>query len=320
MPDRFDTMTILVRVVDEGSLSAGARALRMPIATVSRRISELENRLGCELLLRSPRGLALTDTGTAYVAACRRILEDVAEAERGASGEFTAPRGTLTLTAPIVFGRLHVLPAITAFLRAYPEVDVRLELTDHPVGLHEERLDMAVRIGPLADSALIARKAGEVRSVVCASPDYLAERGTPVLPDDLSAHDCITFQRLMAPRNWTFGTGRRARTVPIHSRLAVNTAEAAIDAAEAGLGFTRVLSYQVAEAVRAGRLAIVLRGWEPDPWPVHLIYEPRALVPQKLRAFIDFAAPRLAAALAPAPDGDPSPSASGPADRRGFPP
>ena len=238
MPDRFETMSILVRVVDEGSLTAGARALRMPIATVSRRISDLEEILGTELLLRSPRGLSLTDTGTAYLAACRRILEDLAEAERSASGEFTAPRGTLTMTAPIVFGRSHVLPSITAFLRAYPEVDVGLELTDRPVNLRDEHLDMAVRIGPLADSALIARKVGNVRSVVCASPAYLEEYGTPEMPGDLSAHHCITFQNLMAPQTWAFGAGRRERTVPIHSRLSVNTAEAAIDAAEAGLGFT----------------------------------------------------------------------------------
>ena len=298
MPDRFETMSILVRVVDEGSLTAGARALRMPIATVSRRISDLEEILGTELLLRSPRGLSLTDTGTAYLAACRRILEDLAEAERSASGEFTAPRGTLTMTAPIVFGRSHVLPSITAFLRAYPEVDVRLELTDRPVNLRDEHLDMAVRIGPLADSALIARKVGNVRSVVCASPAYLEEYGTPEMPGDLSAHHCITFQNLMAPQTWAFGAGRRERTVPIHSRLSVNTAEAAIDAAEAGLGFTRVLSYQVGPALQAGRLATVLDDWEPEPWPVSLIYEPRALVPQKLRAFIDFAAPRITAALA----------------------
>ncbi len=297
MPDRFDTMSILVRVVDEGSLTAGARALRMPIATVSRRISELEEKLGTELLLRSPRGLSLTDTGTAYLAACRRILEDLAEAERCASGEFTAPRGTLTLTAPVVFGRLHVLPSINAFLRAYPEVDVRLELTDRPVNLHDEHLDMAVRIGPLSDSALIARKVGEIRSVVCVSPAYLSEHGKPRTPGDLSAQNCITFQSLMAPQTWTFGAGRREQTVPIHSRLTVNTAESAIDAAEAGLGFTRVLSYQIAKALRAGRLVTVLEDWEPEPWPVSLIYEPRALVPQKLRAFIDFAAPRIATAL-----------------------
>lgn len=298
MTDRLGTMAIFVRVVEEGSLTAGARALRMPIATVSRRISELEEKLGAELLLRSPRGLTLTDTGRSYVAACRRILEDVSEAERNASGEFTAPRGTLTMTAPIVFGRLHVLPSVTAFLRAFPDVDVRLELTDRPVNLREEHLDLAVRIGPLADSMFIARKVGEVRRIVCASPSYLKDREMPQVPGDLETLDGITFQSLMSPQTWRFGSGRHEKTVSVHSRLIVNTAEAAIDAAIGGLGFTRVLSYQAAAAIRAGRLLPLLEAFEPEPWPVHLVYEPRALIPQKLRAFLDFAAPRISAGMA----------------------
>ncbi|QIE54972.1 LysR family transcriptional regulator [Pikeienuella piscinae] len=298
MTDRLETMSIFVRVVDEGSLTSGARALRMPIATVSRRIGELEGKLGAELLLRSPRGLTLTDTGRTYVAACRRILEDVSEAERNASGEFTAPRGTLTMTAPIVFGRLHVLPAVSAFLRAFPDVDVSLELTDRPVNLREEHLDLAVRIGPLADSTFIARKVGEVRWIVCASPSYLEKRKAPKVPGDLADLDGITFQSLMSPQNWRFGSGRQEITVPVRSRLIVNTAEAAIDAAIDGLGFTRVLSYQAAAAIRTGRLAPLLQGFEPEPWPVHLLYEPRALIPQKLRAFLDFSAPRIAGGIA----------------------
>ncbi|GAA6202797.1 LysR family transcriptional regulator [Aquicoccus sp. SU-CL01552] len=298
MTDRLETMSIFVRVVDEGSLTSGARALRMPIATVSRRISELEGKLGAELLLRSPRGLTLTDTGRTYVAACRRILEDVSEAERNASGEFTAPRGTLTMTAPIVFGRLHVLPAVNAFLRTFQDVDVRLELTDRPVNLHEEHLDLAVRIGPLADSMFIARKVGAVRRIVCASPSYLEKRETPKLPGDLANLDGITFQSLMSPQDWRFGSGRQEFTVPVRSRLIVNSAEAAIDAAIDGLGFTRVLSYQAAAAIRAGQLVPLLQDFEPEPWPVHLLYEPRALIPKKLRAFLDFAAPRIAADIA----------------------
>jgi len=298
MTDRLETMSIFVRVVDEGSLTAGARALAMPIATVSRRISELEDKLGAELLLRSPRGLTLTDTGQTYLAACRRIIEEVAEAERNAGGEFTAPRGTLTMTAPIVFGRLHVLPAVTAFLRAYPEVDIRMELTDRPVNLHEEHLDLAVRIGPLSDSMFIARKVGEVRRVVCASPSYLETHQMPESPGDLAKLDAITFESLMSPPNWQFGSERPQKVGPMRSRLIVNTAEAAIDAAIDGLGFTRVLSYQVAAAIRAGQLVPLLQRFEPAPWPVHLVYEPRALIPQKLRAFLDFAAPRIATSMA----------------------
>jgi DNA-binding transcriptional LysR family regulator len=298
MTDRLETMSIFVRVVDEGSLTAGARALAMPIATVSRRIAELEDKLGAELLLRSPRGLTLTDTGQTYVAACRRILEEVAEAERNASGEFTAPRGTLTMTAPIVFGRLHVLPAVNAFLRSFQDVDIRLELTDRPVNLHEEHLDLAVRIGPLSDSMFIARKLGEVRRIVCVSPSYLEKHETPENPVDLEKLDTIAFQTVMAAPNWQFGSEQPQKVTLMRPRLIVNTAEAAIDAAIDGLGFTRVLSYQADQAIKAGRLVPVLQDFEPDPWPVHLLYEPRALIPQKLRAFLDFAAPRIAAGMA----------------------
>lgn len=298
MTDRLDTMAILVACVDTGSLSAGARQLRLPLATVSRRVAELESRLGTALLHRSARGLTVTDPGSAYVAACRRVLEDVAEAERIASGEFVAPRGLLTLTAPIVFGRLHVLPAVTAFLQAYPDVEIRLEQTDRPVSLQEENIDAAIRIGPLPDSSLRARRVGAVRKVLCASPGYLARRGRPEAPEELVHHDCITFGSLTAPDRWTFGAGRDARPVPVRSRLSVNTAEAAIDAAVAGLGVTRVLSYQIAAALAAGRLEILLAQFEPEPWPVSLLYRPGP-VPQKLRAFIDFAAERFENGLPP---------------------
>lgn len=294
MPDRLQTMAMLVRAVDEGSITSGARALGMPIATVSRRISELETELNAELVLRSPRGLALTDAGTAYVAACRRILEEVAEAERSASGEFSAPRGTLTLTAPIVFGRLHVLPVVTDFLQSHPEVDIRLHLTDHLLSLGEEHIDMAVRIGPLPDSGLIARRVGKVRRIVCASRAYLDKHGRPETPENLEGASCINLDQFLAAQIWSFEAEGKSLRIPVHNRLTVNTAEAALDAAESGLGFTRVLSYQAAPAIQAGRLETVLQAWEPEPWPIHLVYERRALLPQKLRAFIDFAAPRIA--------------------------
>ncbi len=292
MVDRLDSMFILVTAVDAGSFTAGARELGMPLATVSRRVAELEERLGAQLVTRSTRGLALTEAGATYVAACRRILEQVAEAERAAAGEFSMPRGLLTVTAPIVFGRIHMVPLITAFLKAYPDVDVRLHQGDRMVSFQEEHVDLAVRIGHLPDSSLRARRVGAVREVVCASPAYLAARGEPERAEDLAHHDCITFENLMVADRWRFGD----RQVRIGSRLIVNTADAAIGAAEAGLGLTRVLSYQVAEAVADGRLKIVLTGDEPEAWPVHLLYG-GGILPQKLRAFIDFAAPRLSAAL-----------------------
>ncbi|MBU2954783.1 LysR family transcriptional regulator [Marinobacter sp. F3R08] len=297
MPDRLKTMAMLVKVIDEGSISSGARALRMPVATVSRRISELEADLKAELVLRSPRGITLTDTGTAYVAACRRILDEVAEVERDASGEFSCPRGTLTLTAPIVFGRMHMLPVVTDFLQNHPDINIRLQLVDRQANLGEEHIDMAVRIGLLPDSSLIARQVGEVRRIVCASRSYLDEHGRPQTPRDIEGAPCINFDQQLAGQTWPFEAGGEALRIPVDTRLWVNTAEAAIDAAEAGLGFTRVLSYQAAPGLEAGRLETVLPDWEAAPWPIHFVYEQRALIPQKLRAFIDFAAPRIARRL-----------------------
>ncbi len=293
MADRLDSMSILVAAVDAGSLSAAARELGMPLATVSRRVAELEEGLRTQLLLRSARGLGLTEAGAAYVAACRRILEEVGEAERAAAGEYSTPMGLLSITAPIVFGRLHMLPVIAEFLKVYPDVDVRLEQSDRLVSLREEQIDAAVRIGHLPDSSLRARRLGEVRRVFCASPDYLAARGRPERAEDLADHACVSFESLVSADRWRFGEGREERQIRVRSRMVVNTAEAAIDAAVAGLGVTRVLSYQVARAVAEGRLEIILQNEEPEPWPVHIVYGGGGLVPQKLRAFIDFASPRL---------------------------
>lgn len=296
--DRLDAMSVLLAAVDSGSLSAASRRLGMPLATVSRKVMELEAHLKTRLLVRSSRRVALTDAGRCYVAACRTILEHVDEAERAAAGEYSAPRGNLLITAPIVFGRLHVLPVLTDFLKAHPDIDVRLILADGMVNLVEENIDVALRIGELPDSGLVATRVGSIRRVVCASPAYLAARGTPRSPADLGRHDCVTFEGLMSPAAWSFRVGKLDKRVPVRSRLVVNTAEAAIDAAAAGLGLTRVLSYQVAEALRDGRLALVLREFEPQPSPVNLVRSGQGMLPLKTRAFVDFAAPRLREAIA----------------------
>ncbi len=295
--DRLDSMSILVAVVEAGSLSAAARRLRTPLATVSRKISELEAHLGTRLLNRTTRRLVLTEAGESYIAACRRILEEVDEAERAAAGEYSAPRGELIVTAPIVFGRLHVLPVVIDFLRAYAEIAIRLTLADHAVNLLEEHVDVAVRIGALPDSSLVATRLGAIRRVVCASPGYFAARGVPQMPADLAAHDCVAFEGTSGTA-WRFAQGKSEESVAVRPRLVVNTAEAAIDAAIAGLGVTRVLSYQAAEALRAGTLALALAAFEPAPSPVHLVHAGGRLLPQKLRAFRDFAAPRIKARLA----------------------
>ena len=298
--DRLEAMSILVTTVEAGSLSAAARRLGTPLATVSRKVAELEAHLQTRLLNRSSRQLTLTDAGRSYVAACRRILEDVSDAERAVSGEYSAPKGELLVTAPIVFGRLHVLPVAIEFLAAYPDVDLRLALTDRLINLLEEHVDLATRIGELPDSSLIATRIGSSRHVECGSPAYFAQRGTPERPADLNRHSCVTFEGLAAADRWTFRMGKSDVSVAIRSRLAVNTATAAIDAAVAGLGITRVLSYQVANAVRAGALTVVLADFEPAPWPVSLVYAGGRLLPLKLRAFLDFAAPRLRAKLSDA--------------------
>jgi len=290
-------MSILVTVSEAGSLSAAARRLGTPLATVSRKVSDLETHLKTRLLNRSNRRVTLTDAGQSYVAACKRILEEVGEAERGAAGEYSAPTGDLTITAPIVFGRLHVLPVAVEFLKAYPDIDIRIALADRVVNILEDHVDLAVRIGELPDSSFRARRLGSTRRVVCGSPAYFAARGAPKNPAELGAHDCITFEGMMSADAWTFTIGKSDAAVAIHSRLVVNTAEAAIDAATAGGGITRVLSYQAAAAVRAGALAIVLQDFEQVPSPVNLVYPDQRLLPLKLRAFLDFAGPRLQARL-----------------------
>ncbi len=295
--DRLDAMTVLLAAVETGSLSAAGRRLGQPLSTVSRKIAELEAHLGARLLVRTSRRLDLTDAGRTFVAAASRILEDLAEAERAAAGEYRAPTGTLVVTAPVVFGRLHVLPVVTAFLQQHRQIDLQLMLADRVVHLIDDHVDLAVRIGALPDSSLRAQRVGLIRKVTCASPGYLALRGTPSGPGDLAAHDLISFSGLEAPDRWTLTVDGRDQPVPVRPRLVVNTAEAALDAAIAGLGLTRVLSYQARTACKAGQLTEVLTDLRSPPLPVSLVFADQGPMPQKLRAFIDFAAPRLRAAL-----------------------
>ena len=219
----------------------------------------------------------------------------VGEAERTASGEYSAPRGDLVITAPIVFGRLHVLPAVNEFIANYPEIDVRLALSDRNVHLIDDHIDLAVRIGALQDSSMVATRVGAVRRVACANPAYLAGVGTPKVPEDLSALACVNFDGFTSSTAWTFSSAdkRSERIVPIHARLSVSTAEAAVDAAVAGVGITRVLSYQAAHAVAEGKLKIVLAAYEPEPLPINLVHVGQSLLPLKTRAFLDFVAPRI---------------------------
>lgn len=296
--NQLDAMRVFVTVVDAGSLSGASRQLGMPLATVSRKLSDLERRLSASLLLRTTRQLTLTDAGRQYHEACQRILADLEDADRVVAGEYSAPRGELVITAPIVFGRLHVLPVVSDFLRACPEVDVRLLLGDQLSHLLDDHIDLAVRIQHLPDSGLMATRIGQVRRVVCASPDYLAAHGTPERPSDLVAHQCISHQMPLGPTSWSFRVDGQDVALPVRPRLAVSTAEAAIDAAIAQGGLTQVLCYQMAAAERAGQLRKVLAACEPPPVPVSLVYNRQGRLPLKLRAFLDHALPRLRASLA----------------------
>ncbi|HEY8566914.1 MAG TPA: LysR family transcriptional regulator [Beijerinckiaceae bacterium] len=295
--DRLDAMRVLLAVVDEGSLSAGARRLRAPLATVSRKVADLERHLRAQLLVRTSRRVALTDAGQAYAASARRILEQVETAERETVGAHSTPRGELHVTAPTMFGRMHVLPVACAFLDEQPDIDLRLFLSDRQVNLAEDHIDVAVRIGQLVDGGLKATRVGSVRRIACASPAYLARRGTPATPDDLAGHDGISFQGFLAAPEWRYRGDGPAWSAEPRTRLAVNATEAAVAAAVAGLGVVRLLSYQIAEELRRGSLVAVLEDFAPAPTPVSLVYPDAGLLPLKTRAFLDWTAPRLRARL-----------------------
>jgi DNA-binding transcriptional LysR family regulator len=291
--DRFEAMRTLVAAIDGGSLSAASRSLGVPLPTVSRRVSDLEAYLRTQLVVRTSRKLLLTDAGRSYVATCRRILDELDDAERAATGEYRTPRGDMLITAPVMFGRLHVEPVVLDFLKAYPEINVRLILADYFIDLAENHVDLAVRIGRLPDSSLVAKKLGTMHWITCASPAYLAARGTPLTLADLAAHDCIAFEGLYSTNRWTFRSGKDCVSVPIRPRFAVNTANGAIDAALSGAGIARVLSYQASAWINDGLLVSVLDDYYPEPMPIHLIHTGQALLPLKLRAFLDFSTPRL---------------------------
>ena len=296
--DRLEAMSIVLAVAEAGSLSAAARRLNTPVATASRKISELETHLRAKLFDRTARKLALTAAGSSYVAASKRILADLMEAERAASGEYLAPTGELIISAPVNLGRLHLIPILAEFLSVYPKIDIRLILIDRIVSLPEDHVDVALRVGVLPDSRLIALRVGSVRRVTCASPAYLAARGTPSTPDDLDGHDCIIYEGILAPDAWKFVRDKMEIAVSVQPRLIVSNVEAACDAARAGIGIARVFSHHVAASIEAGTLVTVLDDFETKPLPVSLLYAAGRFLPIKVRAFFDFAAPRLKVRLA----------------------
>jgi DNA-binding transcriptional LysR family regulator len=291
--DRFEAMSAFVAVAKAGSFSAAARELGIPLATMSRRVADLEAELTVRLLRRSTRRVSLTDQGQIFYEACTRILDDVKHAEKSVTGEYQAAKGDLTVTAPGGFGRMHLQPIVIEFLAAYPDINLRLMLADRVVNLVEERVDAAVRIAELGDSGLVARSLGHIRMVLCASPAYLARRGSPQHPRDLVKHDCIAWLALGPIHAWWFRELGVDRRFPIHVRMTTTIAESAVAAAEAGLGITQLTSYQAEQGIRDRRLVVLLTEFECQTTPVNLVYTSNRLLPVKVRAFIDFAVPRL---------------------------
>jgi DNA-binding transcriptional LysR family regulator len=291
--DRIGSVAVFVEVAERRSFAEAARRLGRSPTAVTRAIGELEARLGVRLLNRTTRAVGITEAGERFLAGARRVLADLDEIERAAAGEGAAPRGELRVTAPILFGRLHVSPIMIEFLERFPDVSVALSLIDRPVDLVEEGLDVAVRIGALAESSAIASRVGALHRIVVASPDYLARCGTPKAPAELGAHAIVAFSGMEGADRWVFRDQGGEASVAIMPRLVVTTAEAAVDAARAGFGVTRVLSYQAADDIARGSLRRLLQAHEGAELPVHLLYPGGRHPPPKLRAFLDFAVPRL---------------------------
>jgi DNA-binding transcriptional LysR family regulator len=285
--DRIDAMQAFVAVADLHGFAPAARKLGLSPSAVTRLIAALEDRLGARLLQRTTRQVALTDIGARYLERARRILADVEEAEGAAEGERIRPSGRLVVSAPVGFGRLHVSPVMSAYLKRYPEVSSELRLADRMINLVEDGVDLAVRIGHLADSTLVARHVGEMRRIVVASSGYLEAHGEPKTPEAIASHETIQFGATAAPPDWRFvRDGSEVRVTPA-PRFITNSSDAAIQYAEAGGGLTRVMFYQAADALRGGRLRIVLAKFEQPPLPIHLVYPTSRLLSAKVRTFID---------------------------------
>jgi DNA-binding transcriptional LysR family regulator len=291
--DKIDEIAVFAEVAERESFAAAARRLNRSPAAVTRAVGALEARLGVRLLNRTTRAVSLTDAGQRFLDGARRVLADLHEIEQAAAGQGSAPRGELAITAPIVFGRLHVLPIVTEFLREFSDVNVRLVLLDRSIDLVEEGLDVAVRIGALSDSSAVASRVGALHYLLVAAPAYLKKRGRLKRPEDLAGHDVIASASVPDPRRWVLPGADGEVVVRATPRLIVTTMEAAIDAAMAGLGIARVLSYQAARALADGTLVRALDASASPVLPVHVMYPGGRHPAPKLRAFVDFAAPRL---------------------------
>ncbi len=291
--DRFHLMNVFVAVVDTNGFAGAARKLSMSPPAVTRAINELETHLGLRLLTRTTRTVRVTDAGERYVQDCRRILAEMLEADESVSGMHSSPRGRLTITAPVLFGGMYVTPIVTEYLTRYPEVSASCMFLDRVVNLLDEGVDVAVRIGDLPDSTMQAIRVGQVRRVICASPDYLAKNGIPTSPDDLHNHIIISASSVTPNPEWKLMEEGQPRNIRLQARMITTTNDSAVAAALSGFGLTRLLSYQVAEHLRTGKLKTALPGFEPPALPVHVVHREGRQAPQRVRAFLDLAIERL---------------------------
>jgi len=293
--DRLRAMQAFVAVAEEAGFAPAGKRLGMSPPAVTRAVAALEEHLGARLFRRTTRLVRLTEAGTRFLVDCKRILEELAEAEASAAGAHTKPQGRIAVTAPAMFGRMFVAPIAFDFLARHPQTSLRTLLVDRVVDLIEEGFDVAVRIAHLPDSSLTAIRVGSMRHVLCAAPAYLAERGVPKEPDDLLRMEAIEFSFSAPQRQWAFPVSGRSRIVRPPARLFANSAEVAVAAAVAGRGIARLLAYQVEQEVRSGALEILLTDYEPPPIPVHVVHVEGRRAAAGVRAFVDLAVTRLRA-------------------------
>ncbi len=295
MMDRFQSLQVFVKVAERGGFAAAARALAMSPPAVTRAVAALEQRIGTRLLIRTTRSVRLTESGERFLQDCRRILVDLEEAEEAAVGSHAAPRGELRVTAPVLFGRLFVTPILGDFLDRYPLVTCRTLFVDRVVNLMEEGLDIAIRIGKLPDSSLIAVRVGTVRWVMFAAPAYLQKHGIPQHPRDLASHRLIQSVAVERSPEWPYWENHKPQSVRIEPRLRMNTNDAVSELVAGGWGISRLLSYQIAPRLADGRVQTVLSEYEPPPLPIHVVHQEGRMVSTKVRAFVDYMVERLRA-------------------------
>ena len=291
--DRFHLMNVYIAVAEEQGFANAARRLGMSPPAVTRAIAALEQHLGVKLLNRTTRYVRTTEAGQRYLEDSRHVLAEVDAVDQAVSGINAEPRGHLAITAPVMFGRMFVMPGIVEYLERFPAIEISALFLDRDVNLLAEGIDLGVRIGELPDSSMRALKVGSVRQVVCASPEYLRRHGKPERPQDLSAHTLINSSAVSDVPNWIFNTAQGMRNQRIQPRLVVTSNAAAVEAALADFGLTRLLSYQVAPQLADGRLQIVLEEFEPEPRPIHIVHREGRFASPTVRSFIDFIAARL---------------------------